>query len=237
MRKTLLVVALGLLAVPSLAQFLVAPNAYEAQGGTSGLNTLVRDAPNARTYQAAINPSELAMIPNGGLITGITWRIRASASYTTWPATDANWANYDIQVSKSNFPAGSLSTTFADNIGADAVTARSGPLTIPANSFPGGAVWPPNVNGFGYEIMFANPYTYHSGDTLLFTVRHTGNDTGTNRFLDSIASSSTAQALSATTYEATTGTTASFTIAKVLYVPEPSALILLALAGIALRRR
>ncbi len=234
-----IVVVLCALAVCGLAfgQHVVAPNAYAAQGGASGLNTLLRDAPNERTYQMAIAPSQLGDIPDGGLITGITWRIRAVSSYTTWPATDANWANYDIQISKSNFPAGSLSTTFADNIGPDVVMGRNGPLTIPANSFPGGAVWPPNVNDFGYEIMFANPYTYHAGDTLLFTVRHTGNDTGTNRFLDSVASGTDVQALSATSYTATTGSSASFSISKILYTPEPSALALLAVGGLLLRRR
>ncbi|MEW6250319.1 MAG: hypothetical protein AB1716_06715 [Planctomycetota bacterium] len=218
---------------------LVAPNTYATQGGTSGLNTLLRDAPNARTYQFAIDPSQLTMVPDGGLIQGVTWRIRAVATYTTWPATDAHWANYDIQVSKSNFPVGALSTTFADNIGPDVVIARAGALTVPANSFPGGAVWPPNLNDFGYNLMFAAPYTYHTGDTLLFTVRHDGNDTGTNRFLDSISSTAGAgmmQALSATSYTATTGSSASISIAKIIYVPEPASVLLAAL-GLLLRRR
>jgi len=235
MRAALVLGVAFLVAASALGDFIVAPNAYAAQGGPYGLSTQFHYA--GRTYQAAINPSELAAIPDEAQIIGFTWRIRAVPTYLSWPTTDITFANYDVQVSKSNYPAGSLSTTFAANIGGDVVMARSGPLTLPAYSFPGGAEWPPRVNDFGYEIMFTTPYTYHSGDTLLFTVRHTGNGVSAYTFLDSIANSTIGQALGAVGYTAATGSAAYFSIMKIIYIPEPATLSVLVAAGALLRRR
>jgi hypothetical protein len=57
---------------------------------------------------------------------------------------------------------------FANNIAADAVSVRSGPLTVPVNSLPGGS----GPNGF-FFIPFTTPYAYFGGD-LLLTLRQNG---------------------------------------------------------------
>jgi hypothetical protein len=87
-----------------------------------------------------------------------------------WPAGDRTFAQYNIQLSTSNFAPLSLSIVYADNIGPDVVTVRSGPLTLPDGSFTNSAGAP---NAFGPIITFPTPYTYAGGD-LLITIRHTG---------------------------------------------------------------
>jgi len=235
MRKLVVFLVVSLAGQSALGAFLIVPSDYANYGGSYGLSTQFHY--NARTYQVAIDPLALTGLPDGAEILGLTWRIRAVATYPTWPPQDVTFSAYDIQVSRSNYPAGSLSTNFAANIGPDVVLARSGPLTIPAGSFPGGAEWPPDVNPFGYEIMFSTPYTYHAGDTLLFTIRHTGNGVGTYCFLDSLANSTMWQALGAVGYNATSGSAAYFSIMKILYVPEPAALLIVAACFPVLRRR
>jgi len=234
MRRLVILLVLGAAVGPACGAFFVVPSDYANYGGTNGLSTQFHY--NARTYQVAIDPLALTGLPDGAEILGLTWRIRAVATYPTWPPQDVTFSAYDIQVSRSNYPAGSLSTNFAANIGPDVVLARSGPLTIPAGSFPGGAEWPPDVNPFGYEIMFSTPYTYRAGDTLLFTIRHTGNGAGTYCFLDSLANSTMWQALGAVGYNATSGSASYFSIMKIIYVPEPTAFALLIAGSLLLRR-
>ena len=60
-------------------------------------------------------------------------------------------------MSTSNNPPGSLSTTYTDNLGADAVLCRSGALSFTGVHFPGGAVTP-QVNDFGLFVPLAQPY-------------------------------------------------------------------------------
>lgn len=218
----------------------VAPNANATAHGNAGLNTLVRDANNPRTYQAQIAASELtAMV--GMQITGIQWRLQTSAANATpWPASDATWANYDITLAEAANSIGTMSTTFASNM-LNPVVVRSGPLTMTANSFPGGAVTP-GVNDFGFLISFSTPYTYNGGD-LVFLVSHGGSDLTNNRFLDSISSSgpgygTLVRAFSQSVYNTyTTGATASFTMSQFTYVPTPGSLALLGLAGLVAARR
>lgn len=69
---------------------------------------------------------------------------------------------WELQLSSSLNPSGALDPIFANNIGLDAVTVRSGPYTLPINSMPGGT----GPNGF-FFVFFTTPYTYSGGDLLL----------------------------------------------------------------------
>jgi hypothetical protein len=168
-----------------------------------------------RIYQAAISASELRGI-EGMDITGISWRIGStSAGQAAWPEVAANWTQFDIELSTSLNPVNELSTTFNDNTGPDAVVVRSGPLTVPALSYPGGAQTPA-ANDFGPAIAFTSSFRYVGGD-LLVTIRHSGNDTGTGRALDAISTSGSGynivgQARSAASLTALTGSATFFTI-------------------------
>jgi hypothetical protein len=168
-----------------------------------------------RTYQAAISASELRGVV-GMEITGISWRIGSTAAgLASWPEVAANWTQFDIELSTSLNPVNELSTTFADNTGPDAVLVRSGPLMVPALSYPGGAITPA-VNDFGPAIPFTSAFTYVGGD-LLVTIRHSGNDTGTGRAMDAISTSGSGynivgQARSASSLTALTGSATFFTV-------------------------
>jgi hypothetical protein len=52
--------------------------------------------------------------------------------------------------------------------------------------FPGGAITP-QVNPFGTIVPFTTAYVYQGGN-LLLTIRHDGNDCGSNASLDTVAS-------------------------------------------------
>ena len=55
-----------------LAQSVIVPNSSATVAGTTGLNTLLRNAANPRTYQYGVNASQLSGIPIGSVITGIS---------------------------------------------------------------------------------------------------------------------------------------------------------------------
>jgi hypothetical protein len=111
------------------------------------------------------------LIPSGSRITGIGFRLDESAA--TGPASDMTFSQWDLQISRSLRPPASLSATFADNIAADVVLVRSGPLTVTADSLIGGGFPNPFM-----IIPFTVPYTY-TGGNLLLTLRkseHTGDE-------------------------------------------------------------
>ena len=169
-----------------LADNVVVPNQAPTTPGLGGLTTLLKTLP--RSYQTVIGHQELSGLPIGSVITGITFRRPSYQLFESWPggATTCSFDNYDISLSSSLNPPGSLSSTYTDNIGPDVVEVRSGPISFENIYFPGGAVTPA-VNPFGLIIPFTSPYVYQGGD-LLVTFHHTGNTCGFNGFLDSVPS-------------------------------------------------
>jgi len=126
------------------------------------------------TAQIAFSGSVLGSLPAGTEITGIAFR--AAPGYSSFPTPFQYYSSYSVEIGPSALPAGSLSSTFADNIGAGTVLARSGPLTLAAGAFPlGYSAIPSN---FGPEISFTTSYTYTRGD-LLFTLVHSAPGNGT----------------------------------------------------------
>jgi hypothetical protein len=175
--------ALLILPAPSRADLIVVPNANAGVEGDNGL--LGPLAASGRTLQTAIAASELTALVPGSQITGLTYRLSTALFGPTpplWPTADRTWAQYDIQLSTSNFAPGFLDPQFSFNIGADVVQVRSGPLTIPAGSFPDTVGVP---NAFGPIITFSTPYTY-TGGHLLITIRHTGNGLD-NEHMDAVS--------------------------------------------------
>lgn len=234
MRQICAVLAVAGLAAAANADIVV-PAANAAVPGTSGLNTLTREATNARTYQFLIDAGNLG---GPGVITGLGFRLQNSAANaTSWPAAALTWPSYEVILSTSPNAAAAMSTTFASNIGVDAVTVRSGALVLPPNSFSGGAA-AGVPNSFYTFLPFLTNFNY-TGGTLSVTVRHTGNDgaAGNVRFLDAVASNGALgyAAQSGTTATATTGTAASFTVVNI--VPAPASLALLGLGGLVASRR
>lgn len=230
-----------MLAVPSLAAVIVAPNAYESAEADATLSGPFQA--NPITLQWIFAASQFSSITSGTQLTAIGFRLNGGSD--TLPVSDVDFTDWNLQLSSSLNAVGSLSATFANNIGPDAVTVRSGALTIPASSFPGGAT----PNGF-YFIPFSTAYTYNGGD-LLLTLTHTGGmgAAGPLGFANDALTLGTAPGITDTvlqnSYQAGSGSAQFFNSPVTAFrtdgaVPEPSALFLagagLAVLGL-LRRR
>ncbi len=158
----------------------VYPPLYATTNGTSAFTGPL--ASSARTYQLLINENLLTGLVNKNILS-ITFRNFSTAT-TPWPEADVTFSNYDIYLSGSVAPS-ARSLTFAQNIVGQQILVRSGPLVIPANSFPIGG----SPNQFGTPVTFTTPYLY-TGGHLLIEIRHAGS-TGTSRSVDAVGTAIT----------------------------------------------
>lgn len=211
----------------------VVPDAF---AGAPGPSTFIGPhAIGARTYQLLIHESQLTAFV-GLELTGITWRLPASAT-ADWPAQNIAYANYDIYLSESVDPA-DRSLTFADNVVGTQTQVRSGPLTISANDFASGG----SPNDFASVINFSN-YIYNGGN-LLVEIRHTGNGFG-SRAVDAVNATGGGplgygtlfSAAWTGSYDGLSGSQGNFAITQFTAIPTPGATGLLAIAGLAAVRR
>lgn len=205
---------LFLLAPASLiAQSVVVPNANATVSGTSGLNTIVRDSGQARTYMMGINAAELTGIPVGDVIVGLSFR-QWSGGTVVWPPTDATWADYEISIGPSISPA-AFTATFASNFTGTPTLARDGAMLLPANTFPV-TTTPRPFGEFYFDLQTPVPYT---GGDLGILMTHPGSSLTTNCFLDVVASNAGTHgvAFSATTFQAASGAAATFYVTRIHY--------------------
>jgi hypothetical protein len=93
--------------------------------------------PEANTLQVLFAGSQFGSVPVGSQITAIGFRL--GSSEPTGPASALTDDIYRLQLSTSPSSLGSLSHTFANNIGPDVVTVYDSSLTVSANSLTGGA--------------------------------------------------------------------------------------------------
>lgn len=143
--------------------FDVVPNANASTNG-NGSQFFIFDTNSPITFQWDIAASQLTNLV-GLSITALGFRLPAGASTV---GSSSTFPSFDLELSSSLNPLGSLSSTPANNIAANAVTVYNAPLTIPANSLIGGA----GPNPF-YLIDFTTPFLYTGGD-LLMTLQRTG---------------------------------------------------------------
>lgn len=180
-------------------------------------------------------------------ITGMSFRLPASAAVNYPALGDINFGRYDITLAKPSAASaaanGLTSATFATNM-LDPVLVRSGPLNIPLGSFISNAA---NVDAeFSFNINFDTPYTFTPGQDLVMLVRHNGhgdvNGQETRWNFDGYAW--TGGTVVSTTADpdaavANNGPGA-FNLANKIqftYIPEPATLGLLALGMLVVRRR
>jgi len=200
------------------AQTVVVPNANTSTpAGPNGLNTFIRDLGNPRTGQLLIAAAELTSIPIGQNITGMTYRLW-TGSTVAYPASPATWTDYTVNIG----PGGPLpgSTTFANNFTSPPTMVRTGTMTIPAGSCPGGS----SPNAFcSFTITFTTPFVYNGGN-LCIEVRHTGSNivNTANDFLE-VADMTNPNygvrfwSATATGNTATTGAANTYTVARISF--------------------
>ncbi len=148
-----------LLALPAAGAFaatIVAPNGYESTEGNSSGSFPFNNFTGR--YQQAYGASEFVASPIS--ITEIAFRTDAPAG-ETW----ASEMSFTLHLSTSANPVGSLSTTFADNIGVDDTLV----YTASAQLFGGSSAGAPGPNAFDLILTLDTPFTYDptSGDLLL----------------------------------------------------------------------
>jgi hypothetical protein len=149
------------------------------QASDRGLNVPLRS--DAWTMQFIYAKELLRYLPPGTKIQGLAFRLWIGQSI--WPPSPRNWSAYSVELSAATRSPGALSATFADNVGADAVTGRSGALAVATGAYPGGN----NPNAFGPLLSFDTPYVYQGGD-LLITLRHNGSGGGDFPFIETLPS-------------------------------------------------
>lgn len=132
--------------------------------------------PAPATVQMIFSSEYMSGLKPGDLITG--FQLRSGWNATAAPLNPVNFRDYQITVGRTSGALREISTIFGNNFGPDRTVVRTGPLSLPALSLPGGAAADP----YGLVIAFNTPYTYRGGD-LIFQVNHTGVGVGETRAL------------------------------------------------------
>ena len=210
----------------------VVPIAFSATEGNSSSSSLFQAG--AASLQAYYSEAFLAAagITPGVNISGLTYRRNTGG--TTGPSTDANFSNFNILMSQSFADPASFTSTFASNVSGSQFLVRTGALTIPANSFPGGAT----PNNFGAMLNFDTPYAY-TGGSLLIELRR-GARTGGEAFNTDVdnTAASTVGARWLFNTGSDTATTGTIIVGSQIFqlqfaaVPEPTTYALIGSAGL-----
>ena len=214
------------------ADTVVAPNANTSTNANSFQVFPVGEAAGG-TIQIGIAASQLTSIV-GQDIDAIGFRLPGGAS----SVASVTLTGFSLELSGSANPIGSLSSTFASNIGANPLTVDSGMLTLT------GLVGGTGPNPF-FLINFSTPYLYTGGD-LLITERYTSSSDSQLGVDANNPPNSIVDTVGAFSSSSTTGTAQFFNapvteLVTTPAVPEPNSLMLLGtgIAGVAgmLRKR
>lgn len=154
---------------------LVVPAANETTEGDS--NDIGLLYTNAVTTVVVISASELTSIPDGSLITSISWRLDDSAN-SDQPAGDRNFSAFDVYLGEAAVTPSSMVNTVANNYTSGTRTeVRSGSLNVASDSIDAGDGTGGATAPFDFEITFDSAYAYNGGD-LVLEYSHTGSGQG-----------------------------------------------------------
>lgn len=188
----MVVVAGAALAGSALAQTATVPPQFAQRTGDMPTSTMLRSG-NAieRTHQVIWSEGLLvrAGLRDGAAITGLTYRGVSMSSGTIWPANQVVFPSYVIRIGRAAHGPAAMSPTLASNYAQPPTLVRSGPLSVPAESFVTGSAAPPAGSSpfpWGYEIAFDQPYIYSGGDLVIETWLVGTVDTDVTLFLDSL---------------------------------------------------
>jgi hypothetical protein len=151
-----------LLCAPLAAQ--VVPNGLEDAAGNYNLGVLI-GAERPTRHQQVYAGAEV----QAGVITSIYFR--QDETFGTTAAT-CTWTNATVILSSTTVAVDALSTTFADNLGADATVVFQGDLVISNTDTTS------NPRPFEYHIPFTTPFTFDSSTGLNLVVDITLPDQG-----------------------------------------------------------
>ena len=162
-----------------------------------------------RRFQMVLGATELGAIQVGDHIWGIKFRANMGAGVLAPQAV----ANYEVRLSQSAVPPGSLNLAFASNRGPDELVVRTGPLVVLVGDYRN--IGAPTT--FGELIRFDQPYQYKGGP-LLVEIAHDGFPAG-GILADSEYPATTArQAVYGSSYTSTTGDLGVFATAPVMNI-------------------
>ncbi len=211
----------------------------------SGFSSLSREVP--RVLQQFYDAQFFSAVTDPMQVTAMSFRLPAIASVDYPALGDLNFGRYDITLAEPSAASaaadGLTSATFADNM-LNPVLVRSGPLTIPLNSFESNDA---NVDAeFSFIINFDAPYSFTPGQDLVMLVRHSGhgdvNGVETRWNFDGYAWTNGTVVSTTADVDAAVANfgPGSFNVANKIQftmIPEPAALGLLALGGLLIVRK
>jgi hypothetical protein len=113
------------------ASTIVVPNANAATDGDTTTGIIFGVVPF--TFQWVMASSQFTTVAPGSLLTAIGFRLPRGNAVAPF---DLAYSSWDLQLSSSLHPAGSLDPTFANNIASNVVTVRSGVLNSVGSVFP-----------------------------------------------------------------------------------------------------
>ena len=200
--------SLSLLGGEVMTQSVVVPNGNAAVRGNGGVNSLAA----VRTFMLGIPASELAGIPRGSVLNGVSFRA-SSGSGAAWPPGDVTYANCDVTVGYAhpivNWVPGFMSNFVSTPLPPAQV--RTGPMVIEAGTYVRLGLPAPQPNPWGdFFWDFQKGFVYVGGDLgMLFT--HPGNLTPAPPLVDMLTTNPAAGVcFYSTTQQAASGTKANF---------------------------
>ncbi len=229
--------AVGWLAVPAVHADVTAPIAFEAVEGNAASEGPFEAF--GRRFQQVYDA--MGFMDGPVTISAISFRADESVDAPIDTTRGSDAFPLVFKLSTTSASAGTLSSLFDDNVGGDATTVFSGPVSLSTGTVGG------SPNAFDVTITFDTPFSYDpSAGNLLLDIAKSSSDIFADALLldaedsadDGIASLSGLSPDAAQGIGSSLGLVTDFTVGGVQVIPTPSAVLMgLGLLGLGLTRR